>query len=132
MTALQSACSDTSPLLRGTDIIASARALAPEIASRVDEIAALRRLPNDLVVALKNAGVFRMAMPRAWGGPEMTPREQCEVYEVLGAADASVGTSQALEQFHQQLAASEPGLHITAVADDRVSATVDGGPAAAF
>src|ERR1051325_11754717 len=90
MTALQSACSDTSPLLRGTDIIASARALAPEIASRVDEIAALRRLPTDLVVALKNAGVFRMAMPRAWGGPEMTPREQCEVYEVLGAADASV------------------------------------------
>src|SRR5262249_28398782 len=35
--------------------------------------------------------VFRMAMPKAWGGPEMTPREQCEVYELLGAADASVG-----------------------------------------
>ena len=29
-------------------------------------------------------------MPHAWGGPEMTPREQCEVYEILGAADASV------------------------------------------
>src|SRR6185436_9080696 len=63
---------------------------APEIQSRGDEIAALRRLPIDLVQKLKAAGVFRMAMPRAWNGPEMTPREQCEVYEVLGAADASV------------------------------------------
>jgi alkylation response protein AidB-like acyl-CoA dehydrogenase len=31
-----------------------------------------------------------MSMPKAWGGPEMTPREQYEVYELLGAADASV------------------------------------------
>ena len=76
--------------LAAADIITAVRALAPEIQSRGDEIAALRRLPIDLVRKLKAAGVFRMAMPKAWGGPEMTPREQCEVYEVLGAADASV------------------------------------------
>ena len=76
--------------LDAADIITAVRALAPEIQSRGDEIAALRRLPIDLVQKLKAAGVFRMAMPKAWGGPEMTPREQCEVYEVLGAADASV------------------------------------------
>ena len=76
--------------LGAAEIIAAARALAPEIQLRSDEIAALRRLPLDLVTKLKAAGVFRMAMPKAWGGPEMTPREQCEVYEVLGAADASV------------------------------------------
>jgi alkylation response protein AidB-like acyl-CoA dehydrogenase len=64
--------------------------LAPQIQSRGDEIAALRRLPEDLVLKLKAAGTFRMAMPKAWGGPEMTPREQCAVYETLGAADASV------------------------------------------
>jgi alkylation response protein AidB-like acyl-CoA dehydrogenase len=78
------------PSLLGADIIGAARALAPEIVSRGDEIAARRQLPVDLVAKLKAAGVFRMAMPRAWGGPEMTPREQCEVYEILGAADASV------------------------------------------
>jgi len=50
----------------------------------------LRRLPADLVLKLKAAGAFRMAMPKAWGGPEMTPRDQCAVYETLGAADASV------------------------------------------
>jgi alkylation response protein AidB-like acyl-CoA dehydrogenase len=76
--------------LAAADIITAVRALAPEIQSRGDEIAALRRLPVDLVTTLKATGVFRMAMPKAWGGPEMTPREQCEVYEVLGAADASV------------------------------------------
>jgi len=76
--------------LNATDIISAVRALAPEIQSRGDEIAALRRLPLDLVTKLKAAGVFRMAMPKSWGGPEMTPREQCAVYEVLGAADASV------------------------------------------
>lgn len=72
------------------DIISAVRTLAPEIQARGDEIAAARRLPSDLVTKLKAAGAFRMAMPKAWGGPEMTPREQCEVYELLGAADASV------------------------------------------
>jgi alkylation response protein AidB-like acyl-CoA dehydrogenase len=76
--------------LSSADIIGAVRALAPEIESRGDEIAALRRLPADLVTKLKAAGAFRMAMPRVWGGPEMTPREQCELYEILGAADASV------------------------------------------
>jgi alkylation response protein AidB-like acyl-CoA dehydrogenase len=80
----------TGTRLAAADIITAVRALAPEIQARGDEIAALRRLPLDLVTKLKAAGVFRMAMPKAWGGPEMTPREQCEVYEVLGAADASV------------------------------------------
>ena len=76
--------------LSSVDILANVRALTPEIQSRGDEIATLRRLPADLVLKLKAAGAFRMAMPKAWGGPEMTPRDQCTVYETLGAADASV------------------------------------------
>ena len=76
--------------LTAADIISAVRALTSEIVARGDEIASLRRLPADLVTKLKAAGAFRMAMPAAWGGPEMTPREQCEVYEALGGADASV------------------------------------------
>jgi len=75
---------------RAADIMTAVQALTPEILARGDEIAAARRLPLDLVAKLKATGAFRMAMPKAWGGPEMTPREQCAVYEVLGAADASV------------------------------------------
>jgi alkylation response protein AidB-like acyl-CoA dehydrogenase len=71
-------------------VLDEVQALAPEITQRAEEIASLRRLPSDLVARLKGTGAFSMSMPRAWGGPEMGPREQCEVYEVLGAADASV------------------------------------------
>ncbi len=73
------------------DILEAARSLTPEIASRAEEIASQRRLPADLVGKLKSAGVFPMPMPTAWGGPEMTPRQQCEVVEILSSADASVG-----------------------------------------
>jgi alkylation response protein AidB-like acyl-CoA dehydrogenase len=72
-------------------ILEAARALVPEVAAGAGEIAAGRRLPADLVAKLRAAGVFRMPMPRAWGGPEMTPRAQNEVVELLSAADPAVG-----------------------------------------
>jgi alkylation response protein AidB-like acyl-CoA dehydrogenase len=80
-----------SAALSSEEILHAAHELAPEIARRADEIAAERRLPLDLVARLKAAGAFRMPMPRAWGGPEMTPRAQSELVEVLSAADPSVG-----------------------------------------
>ena len=73
------------------DILAGARGLESEVAARSADITAMRRLPADLVKRMKASGVFRMPMPRAWGGPEMTPREQIEVVEVLSTADPSVG-----------------------------------------
>jgi alkylation response protein AidB-like acyl-CoA dehydrogenase len=88
MTVTDGETSGLSTTLSATDIIGAVRALQPEILARGDEIASLRRLPADLVATLKAAGVFRMSMPKAWGGPEMTPRQQCEVYEVLGGAVA--------------------------------------------
>ena len=77
--------------MTGADIKAAALKMAPQIEARAEEIAALRRLPADLVQQLKRAGAFRMLMPRAWGGPEMTPREQNEVIEIYSRADPSVG-----------------------------------------
>jgi alkylation response protein AidB-like acyl-CoA dehydrogenase len=65
--------------------------LLGDIQERSAEIEAARRLPADLVTALKRAGVFRMPVPRSWGGPEMTPREQVDIIELLSAADPSVG-----------------------------------------
>ncbi|MCW8378707.1 acyl-CoA dehydrogenase family protein [Streptomyces justiciae] len=77
--------------MTAADIRAAALALAPEIESRAEEIAQARRLPPDLLESLKAAGAFRMQMPRAWGGPEMTLREQTEVIEIYARADPSVG-----------------------------------------
>jgi len=77
--------------MTAADIRQAALTLGPEIKARATEIAQLRRLPADLVEKLKHAGAFRMLMPRAWGGPEMSPREQNEVIEIYSRADPSVG-----------------------------------------
>jgi len=72
-------------------ILANARAMAPAIAARSDEIEALRRLPADLVADLRAAGFFRMGRARAKGGPQMSLPQHLEVIEALAHADPSVG-----------------------------------------
>ena len=73
------------------EILANAIALGPKIRECRDEIERERRLPMHLVDAMKKAGVFRMPMPRALGGPELDLPSQLCVIEALAAADASVG-----------------------------------------
>ncbi|MEV0292512.1 acyl-CoA dehydrogenase family protein [Nocardia sp. NPDC050710] len=75
----------------GAEIIARAQALAPRLRERSAEIEQARRLPADIVEQLRDAGVFRMAFARSWGGPELTSIEQTEVVEALAYGDASVG-----------------------------------------
>ena len=77
--------------LTAGEILANARAMAPAIAGRSEEIEALRRLPTDLVAELRSAGFFRMGRSRAKGGPQMTLPQHLEVIEVLAHADPSVG-----------------------------------------
>lgn len=72
-------------------ILANARALAPQVAARSGEIEALRRLPADLVAALRSAGLFRMGRSRAKGGPQMTLPQHLEAIEAIAEADPSVG-----------------------------------------
>ncbi len=76
--------------LDADEILARARALVPEIRAAADRVEAERRIPDDLLARLVAAGVFRIAMPRAWGGPEMDPLAQIELVEELARADASV------------------------------------------
>jgi alkylation response protein AidB-like acyl-CoA dehydrogenase len=70
-------------------ILANARALAPWLRSQGDRIEATRRLPDDVVAALRGAGMFRLCMPENWGGPELTSMAQVEVIEALATGDAS-------------------------------------------
>ena len=72
-------------------ILNAAIALTPMIQECREEIERGRRLPLPLVDALKQAGAFRMPMPRDWGGPELDPMSQLRIIEALSAADASVG-----------------------------------------
>ncbi|MGH7787513.1 MAG: acyl-CoA dehydrogenase family protein [Candidatus Binatia bacterium] len=76
--------------LDSTAILANARALGPEIEAAADAIARERRLPDALIESMRRAGIFRIAFPRAWGGPEMDPLAQCVLMETLAYHDASV------------------------------------------
>lgn len=69
----------------------AARELGPKIRAAADEIEQGRRLPMHLVREMQRAGIFRMAMPKAWGGPELDFPTQMRVIEELSIADGSVG-----------------------------------------
>src|SRR6266536_2722072 len=69
----------------------AARALAPLIGAHADVIEAERRLPETVVRAMAEAGVFRLFVPRAFGGAEADPVTACRVVEALGEADGSTG-----------------------------------------
>ena len=71
------------------EIRANAIALAPWLRSEATRIEEARRLPADVVDALKCAGAFRICMPRIWGGPELTSPQQVEVIAELAKGDAS-------------------------------------------
>jgi len=65
--------------------------LAEQIRAASAEIERGRRLPAGIAAAMKDAGVFGMAMPRAWGGLEVDPLTQFRIIEALAMADGSVG-----------------------------------------
>lgn len=74
-----------------TRTLNAARELGPTIRAAADEIEQGRRLPMHLVREMQRAGMFRMAMPRSWGGPELDILTQVRVIEALSIADASAG-----------------------------------------
>jgi indole-3-acetate monooxygenase len=76
---------------RSTRTLDAVRELAPKIRAAAAEIEQGRRLPLHIVEQMQRAGVFRMAMPRAWGGPELNVLSQIRVIEALSMADASAG-----------------------------------------
>jgi indole-3-acetate monooxygenase len=78
-------------ILDGTAILANARAAVPALRAEAAENERRRRLTERSVETLRSTGVFRMAMPRSWGGPELDPFTQLEIIETLSVADGSAG-----------------------------------------
>ena len=74
-----------------SDVRKAAAALGPQIRAAADEIEQGRRLPPRIAQAMKECGVFGMAMPQAWGGAGLDPLEQLRVIETLARFDASAG-----------------------------------------
>src|SRR5215469_4655785 len=73
----------------GIDYLREARELAPVLVAAADEIERRRELPERVVDALVERGLFRMLLPRSLGGAELLPAGFVPVIEEIAKADAS-------------------------------------------
>jgi alkylation response protein AidB-like acyl-CoA dehydrogenase len=74
-----------------TTPLEAARKLGPVIRAAAPDTEAQRELPRPLFEAMADAGLFRLALPRAIGGAEMDLPRYIEVIEEIGKGDASTG-----------------------------------------
>lgn len=74
----------------GATLLAAARHFKPRIIAQRDAIETSRRLPEDLARDLARGGFFRISLPAAYGGLDLTPMDGIAVFEELAKADASV------------------------------------------
>jgi alkylation response protein AidB-like acyl-CoA dehydrogenase len=92
----------------------AAKALAREIMSRARDLESARRLPADLARKLAEAGLFRITIPKTYGGAELHPIDLVRVLEEVSRADGSAGwcvmigaTTAVLSCFFNESSASE-------------------------
>jgi alkylation response protein AidB-like acyl-CoA dehydrogenase len=74
----------------GEECLARARGLIPLLQSAASRIDAKHELPPDVLDAMHDAGMFRLLIPRAYGGFELKPAEYVRCVEAIAIGDASV------------------------------------------
>jgi alkylation response protein AidB-like acyl-CoA dehydrogenase len=74
----------------GSALLDVARSWRPRVLAERDRIETQRRLPEALARDLAEAGFFRIFLPAAYGGLDLTPMQAMAVFEELARADASV------------------------------------------
>lgn len=72
-------------------LIERAKALVPAIRARAEETERLRRVHDDTIRELAEAGIFQMFVPRRWGGAEASLDTMRAVVEIISAACVSTG-----------------------------------------
>jgi alkylation response protein AidB-like acyl-CoA dehydrogenase len=77
--------------LTGEMLVERARALQPLVSSFAARAEAERTLPRELVRALAEAGLFRIAVAASAGGVESDPRTQILAIEAISEADGAAG-----------------------------------------
>lgn len=72
-------------------LLARARAVAPRLSAQAERAEKDRRQPPESVAALREAGAFKLLVPRALGGSQASLGSYLAVLEELGRADGSAG-----------------------------------------
>jgi alkylation response protein AidB-like acyl-CoA dehydrogenase len=83
-------------------VLSRITALAPMVARLASDIEQGRRLPAELVSALRSARIYGMLVPRRYGGLELDPSSAFRAVTALARLDGSVG-------WNAILAAALPG-----------------------
>ncbi len=73
----------------GAECLARARVLIPLLQSAAPRIDAGRELPKDVLDAMHDAGMFRLLLPRVYGGFELKPSDYVRCVEAIAIGDAS-------------------------------------------
>lgn len=73
------------------DYLDAIAGLAPLIAKHRGSFDSERRLPDNVFNALADAGLFGLWLPRALGGPELSPIDFMSVVEAASMVDGSIG-----------------------------------------
>lgn len=89
-------------------LAAAARALAPRAGELAPEAERERRMPDELVGAAADAGLFRMLVPADVGGGEAEPAELIDAVAALSEGDGSAGWCLAVTATAGMLAAYVP------------------------
>jgi len=74
----------------GLDYLRRTQALGPQLEAAAEEIERRRELPETIVEALIEQGLFRLLLPRTLGGAELSPAAYVAVIEEVAKHDASV------------------------------------------
>ena len=75
--------------LTAKSLLEAVQELGPAITARALEIETSRRIPADIVEVLKRAGIFRMFVPRSYGGLELDLPVGLEILVELAKIDSS-------------------------------------------
>ena len=71
--------------------LANIARLAPLIETHADDAERQRRLPQPIVQALTDAGLFKLYLPQSLGGSELEPLEFAQCLEAISRIDGSTG-----------------------------------------
>ncbi len=80
---------DTARPTTSADLLDGARALAPVLARHAGQGDHDRRLPEEAIGALADGGMFKLAVPRRYGGHEVSVRTLIDVSAALAEGDGS-------------------------------------------
>ncbi|MFN8132205.1 MAG: acyl-CoA dehydrogenase family protein [Solirubrobacteraceae bacterium] len=69
----------------------AAQAIAPLAAAQAADAEHARQLTGDVAAAIREAGLFRLAVPATLGGGEAAPADLIEAVEALAAGDGAAG-----------------------------------------